>query len=118
MIPKVGSPPPLGSLWDYLGGAGVGPSKRFVCLFTIGVTSDQTLGNWSHFIKPIHRIKNLLTVKQLLNKLTNSVAISPHANYTDRATAALSAKLVPTFADRGCHVVSATDPPGPLISVF
>jgi hypothetical protein len=42
----------------------------------------------------------------------NSVAFSPHANYTDRATAALSAKLVPTFADRGCHVVSATDPYG------
>jgi hypothetical protein len=39
----------------------------------------------------------------------NSVAFSPQANYTDRATAALSAKLVPTFADRGCYVVSATD---------
>jgi hypothetical protein len=24
----------------------------------------------------------------------------------------LSAKLVPTFGDRGCRVVSATDPPG------
>jgi hypothetical protein len=24
----------------------------------------------------------------------------------------MSAKLVPTFADRGCRVVSATDPPG------
>jgi hypothetical protein len=42
----------------------------------------------------------------------NSVAFSPHASYTDRATAALSAKLVPTFADRGCHAVSATDPYG------
>jgi hypothetical protein len=38
------------------------------------------------------------------------MAFSPHANYTDRATAALSAKLVPIFADRGCHVVSVTDP--------
>jgi hypothetical protein len=28
---------------------------------------------------------------------------------TDRR---LSAKLVPTFADRGCHVVSVTDPYG------
>jgi hypothetical protein len=28
----------------------------------------------------------------------NSVAFSPYANYTDRATAALSAKIVPTFA--------------------
>jgi hypothetical protein len=38
------------------------------------------------------------------------VAFSPQENYTDRATAALSAKLVPTFADRGCRVVSPTDP--------
>jgi hypothetical protein len=35
------------------------------------------------------------------------VAFSPQANYTDRATAA---KLVPSFVDRGCCVVSATDP--------
>jgi hypothetical protein len=27
----------------------------------------------------------------------------------------LSAKLVPTFADRGCHVVSATDPYGRIL---
>jgi hypothetical protein len=31
--------------------------------------------------------------------------LSPQANYTDRDLR-LSAKLVPTFADRGCHVVS------------
>jgi hypothetical protein len=30
----------------------------------------------------------------------------------------LSAKLVPTLADRGCRVVSATKPPQLLISVF
>jgi hypothetical protein len=30
---------------------------------------------------------------------------SPRANYADQATA-----LVPTFADRGCHVVGVTDP--------
>jgi hypothetical protein len=30
----------------------------------------------------------------------------------------LSAKLVPTLADRGCRVVSATNPPQSLISVF
>jgi hypothetical protein len=47
-----------------------------------------------------------------VQKHNNSVAFSPHANYTDRATAALLAKLVPTFVDRGCHVVSATDPYG------
>jgi hypothetical protein len=35
--------------------------------------------------------------------------LSPRANYTDRSTAA-SAKLVPTWSVRGCHVVSVTDP--------
>jgi hypothetical protein len=30
----------------------------------------------------------------------------------------LSAKLVPTFADRGCHVVSATYPTSPLIPKY
>jgi hypothetical protein len=43
------------------------------------------------------------------NKLRD---FSPQANYTDRATAACRRSLVPTFADRGCRVVSATDPRG------
>jgi hypothetical protein len=38
----------------------------------------------------------------------------PRANYIDRATA-LSAKLVSTFADRGCRVVSAGDPQAVLL---
>jgi hypothetical protein len=58
---------PPGERWDYLAGLRetpeVGPSKRIVRLFTTEVTLDQTLGNWYHFIKPIHHIKNLLTVK-------------------------------------------------------
>jgi hypothetical protein len=37
---------------------------------------------------------------------------SPQAKYTDRATAACRRSLVPTFADRGCRVVSATNPHG------
>jgi hypothetical protein len=40
--------------------------------------------------------------------------LRPQANYTDRATAAMS-KLVPTFAERGCRVVSATDPHGRIL---
>jgi hypothetical protein len=36
--------------------------------------------------------------------------LSPLANYTDRATSRLLAKLVPTFADTECHVASVTDP--------
>jgi hypothetical protein len=38
--------------------------------------------------------------------------LSPRANYTDRATAACLRSDWPTFADRGCHVVSVTDPYG------
>jgi hypothetical protein len=46
------------------------------------------------------------------------MASSPQANYTDRPSGRrLLAKLVPTFADRGCRVVSATDPPA-VNSVF
>jgi hypothetical protein len=37
--------------------------------------------------------------------------LSPQANYTDRATAAVG-EVVPTFADRGCCVVSAKGPHG------
>jgi hypothetical protein len=45
--------------------------------------------------------------------------LSPQANYTDRLSdRRLSAKLVPTLADRGCRVVSAMVPPQSLISVF
>jgi hypothetical protein len=39
---------------------------------------------------------------------TNSVVLSPLANYADRAIAA--GQLVLTLADRECHVVSATSP--------
>jgi hypothetical protein len=41
----------------------LGPSDRVVLLFTKEVTLYETLGNCYHFIKPIHRIKNLLSVK-------------------------------------------------------
>jgi hypothetical protein len=45
--------------------------------------------------------------------------LSPHANYTDRLSdGRLSAKLVPTLADGGCRVVSATIPPQSWILGF
>jgi hypothetical protein len=47
-----------------------------------------------------------------LNKQTNSVAFSPQANYTDRATAACRRSYCQLFAYRGCRVVSAADPHG------
>jgi hypothetical protein len=53
----------------------VGTSERVVRLCTIEVTLDYTVGNWYHFIKPIHRIKNLLTVKQLLNVVSYFIVI-------------------------------------------
>jgi hypothetical protein len=37
--------------------------------------SDKTLGKWHHFFKLTHRIKNLLTVKQLLNSLSYFIVI-------------------------------------------
>jgi hypothetical protein len=37
--------------------------------------------------------------------------LSPQANYTNRATAAVG-EVVPTFAGRGCYVVSAADSHG------
>jgi CBS-domain-containing membrane protein len=48
-------------------------------------------------------------------KQTNKLhGLSPRANYTDRATAE-SEKWLPTFADKGCHVVSVTDPYGRIL---
>jgi hypothetical protein len=50
---------------------------------------------------------------------TKPRGLSPQAKYTDRLSARrLSAKLVPTLADRGCRVVSATIPPQSLIFGF
>jgi hypothetical protein len=46
------------------------------------------------------------------SKLTKLRGHNPQSNHTDRATAALSAKSVPTFAGRGCCVVSATNSHG------
>jgi hypothetical protein len=43
--------------------------------------------------------------------------LSPQANYTDRATAAV-VEVVPTFADRGVLRGQRNGSPRPLISVF
>jgi hypothetical protein len=49
-----------------------------------------------------------VSVARLKKKLRG---LSPQANYTDRATAAVG-EVVPTFAGRGCYVVSPTDSHG------
>jgi hypothetical protein len=45
------------------------------------------------------------------NKTNKLRGLSPQANYTDRAATAVG-EVVPTFAGRGCYVVSATDSHG------
>jgi hypothetical protein len=45
-----------------------------------------------------------------LKKKNKLRGLSPRAKYADLRDNRLSAKLVPTFADRGCRVVKATDP--------
>jgi hypothetical protein len=49
------------------------------------------------------------SIKKKLN------GISPRANYTDRATAVYRRSDCQLFADKGCHVVSVTDPHGRIL---
>jgi hypothetical protein len=58
---------------------------------------------------PYFLISYVLMLKILITKLRG---FSPEANYTDRAAAACCMKLVLTFADRGCRVVSSANPYG------
>jgi hypothetical protein len=50
-----------------------------------------------------HKQPNHVTAvtEERTNKQTNSVALSPQANYTDWANATCRRNLVPTFVDRG-----------------
>jgi hypothetical protein len=54
---------------------------------------------------------NFLPIPNHLKKLHG---LSPRANYTE-GDRRLSAKWLPTFADRKCHVVSVTDPYGRIL---
>jgi hypothetical protein len=49
------------------------------------------------------------------NNKTKLCDLSPRANYTQPSDRRLSAKLVPTLADRRCRVVSAMDPHGLIL---
>jgi hypothetical protein len=81
---------------------------------SVSITVSTFAGNdTSRLVGPkLLRVINSFAVPPAL-KLLSSVVFSPQANYTygeiDRR---FLAKLVPTFADRGCRVVSATDPSG------
>jgi hypothetical protein len=50
-----------------------------------------------------------------ISKKTKLHGLSPRANYTDRATDACRRSDCQLFADRGCHVVSVTDPYGSIL---
>jgi hypothetical protein len=50
--------------------------------------------------------------RSIHEEATNSVAFSPQSELYRPSDRRLSAKLVPTSADRGCRVVSATDSHG------
>jgi hypothetical protein len=54
--------------------------------------------NYTHSTK-LHNLN--WRVRKSARKKTNSVALSPRANYTDWATATCRRNLVPTFMDRG-----------------
>jgi hypothetical protein len=59
-------------------------------------------------------------VEVKLHKLTKLKTklhgLSPRVNYTDRATTACRRSVCQLFADKGCHVVSVTDPYGRILS--
>jgi hypothetical protein len=48
-------------------------------------------------------------------KLKKLQGLSPRANYTNRATVACRRSDCQLVADRGCHVVSVTDPYGRIL---
>jgi hypothetical protein len=59
----------------------MGHSERIFHLFPIEVTLDQTMINWYHFIKPIHRIKNLLT--EIHPSIHPSIPVAPTWTISD-----------------------------------
>jgi hypothetical protein len=63
----------------------------------------------------ILRSNVLLVGKSLLTNKKKLHGLSPRANYTDRATAACQRSWCQLFADRGCHVVSVTNPYGRIL---
>jgi hypothetical protein len=79
--------------------------------------SDIQLTDGGKFVSPTRRpflsSGRLPSVTVRLVGKAKPRGFSPQANYTDRPSdRRMSAKLVPTFAGRGCRVVSTTNPHG------
>jgi hypothetical protein len=51
----------------------------------------------------------------LKQKKTKLRGLSPRANFTDRAAASCRPSWCQLFVDKGCHVVSVTDPYGRIL---
>jgi hypothetical protein len=63
------------------------------------------------------KIKSVGYLKRLMKYITNNQTpwLESSSELYRPSDRSLAAKLVPTFADRGCHVVSVTDPYGRII---
>jgi hypothetical protein len=71
-------------------------------------------GNWGVGRGSPEEAKILISEAESSHK-TKLHGLSPRANYTDRATVACRQCDCQLFADRGCHVVSVTDPYGRIL---
>jgi hypothetical protein len=69
----------------------------------------------SVFFYHLNKIKKIVETQRKILKLTKLRGLSPQANYTDGATAAVGV-VVPTFADRGMLRGQRSGSPRPLVS--
>jgi hypothetical protein len=76
------------------------------------------MGSWE-----VSSVHNYYFQSKIIAQIFSSVnetktkfhGLSPGTNYTDRATTACRRSDCQIFADRGCHVVSVTDPYGSIL---
>jgi hypothetical protein len=87
------------------------------CLFTIPWTEPRNLNATNRFVSSDADFRVITNLNQCGTNNRNKQTPWPESvSELDRSSdRRLFAKLVPTFADRGCHVVSATDPYGRIL---
>jgi hypothetical protein len=84
----------------------------------MGIEGDMKMQGIRNKLKACKVIFFSLETKKKKNKKKTKLrGLSPQANYTDRATAAVG-EVVPTFAGRGVLRGQCNGSPRPLISVF
>jgi hypothetical protein len=97
-------PPPKKKTFSYILGKIYFCSKCMKLIFTEMENIDPI---WQCFVHPYHSLST-----SLITKTPWSESARELYRPSDRR---LSAKWSPTFADRGCHVVSVTDPYGRIL---